>query len=136
MDFTIKKLPLDNKRPITNEEKIVIDRALPSYDLVMGQYTKYTDEMKRKDLEKMNTASPNPFVANLGDKTYEPTEEDTREFVFSSWAEAVANVLTPFGCTAKRRKAIKKKAFNDVKKGKYLNKKVVDVIKSYLMILQ
>ena len=95
MDYTIKTLS-NKKRNITEKEREIIKRALPAYQVVLGQYEKYTDEMKRKDLEKLNKEntnnlnSINPFDVDMSeDKTYEPTLEDTKTFVYSAWAEAV-----------------------------------------------
>ena len=94
--------------------------------------------MKRKDLEKLNKTnvnnlnSINPFVIDMSeDKTYEPTLEDTKIFVYSSWAEAIANVQIPFVCSSPIKKRIRKQVFRDVQKGKYLNKKVRDIMNDF-----
>ena len=141
MDYTIKTLP-NKRRNITEKEREIIERALSAYQVVLGQYEKYTDEMKRKDLEKLNKEntnslnSLNPFDIDMSEeKTYEPTLEDTQIFVYSAWAEAVANVQTPFGCAAPLRKTIRKQAFRDVQKGKYLNKKVKDIMNDFILKL-
>ena len=141
MEYTIKTLP-NKKRVITEKESEIIKRALPAYQLVLGQYEKYTDEMKRKDLEKLkkeNTDSLNslnPFDVDMSeDKTYEPTLEDTKTFVYSAWAEAVANAQTPFVCASPIKKGIRKQAFRDVQKGKYLNKKVRDIMNDFILKL-
>ena len=141
MDYTIKTLP-NKRRNITDKESEIIKRALSAYQVVLGQYEKYTDEMKRKDLEKLNKEntnslnSLNPFDIDMSEeKTYEPTLEDTQIFVYSAWAEAVANVQTPFGCAAPLRKSIRKQAFRDVQKGKYLNRKVREIMNDFIMKL-
>ena len=141
MDYTIKTLP-NKRRNITEKEREIIERALSAYQVVLGQYEKYTDEMKRKDLEKLNKEntnnlnSLNPFDVDMSeDRTYEPTLEDTQIFVYSAWAEAVANVQTPFGCAAPLRKTIRKQAFRDVQKGKYLNRKVREIMNDFIMKL-
>lgn len=141
MDYTIKALP-NKRRNITEKESEIIQRALSAYQVVLGQYEKYTDEMKRKDLEKLtkenknNLNSLNPFDVDMSeDRTYEPTLEDTQIFVYSAWAEAVANVQTPFGCAAPLRKTIRKQAFRDVQKGKYLNRKVREIMNDFIMKL-
>ena len=141
MDYTIKTLP-NKRRNITEKEREIIQRALSAYQVVLGQYEKYTDEMKRKDLEKLNKEntnnlnSLNPFDVDMSeDRTYEPTLEDTQIFVYSAWAEAVANVQTPFGCAAPLRKTIRKQAFRDVQKGKYLNRKVREIMNDFIMKL-
>lgn len=141
MDYTIKTLP-NKRRNITEKEREIIQRALSAYQVVLGQYEKYTDEMKRKDLEKLNKEntnnlnSLNPFDVDMSeDRTYEPTLEDTQIFVYSAWAEAVANVQTPFGCAAPLRKSIRKQAFRDVQKGKYLNRKVREIMNDFIMKL-
>lgn len=141
MEYTIKVLP-SKKRVITEKEAEIIKRALPSYQVVLGQYEKYTDEMKRKDLEKLNKTnvnnlnSINPFVIDMSeDKTYEPTLEDTKIFVYSSWAEAIANVQIPFVCSSPIKKRIRKQVFRDVQKGKYLNKKVRDIMNDFILKL-
>ena len=141
MEYTIKVLP-SKKRVITEKEAEIIKRALPSYQVVLGQYEKYTDEMKRKDLEKLNKTnvnnlnSINPFVIDMSeDKTYEPTLEDTKIFVYSSWADAIANVQIPFVCSSPIKKRIRKQVFRDVQKGKYLNKKVRDIMNDFFLKL-
>lgn len=141
MDYTIKTLP-NKRRNITKKESEIIERALSAYQVVLGQYEKYTEEMKRKDWEKLNKEntnnlnSLNPFVIDMSeDKTYEPTLEDTKTFVYSAWAEAVANVQTPFICASSIKKGIRKQAFRDVQKGKYLNKKVKDIMNDFILKL-
>ena len=141
MDYTIKTLP-NKRRNITEKEREIIERALSAYQVVLGQYEKYTDDMKRKDLEKLNKEntnnlnSLNPFDIDMSeDKTYEPTLEDTKTFVYSAWAEAVANVQTPFICASSIKKGIRKQAFRDVQKGKYLNKKVKDIMNDFILKL-
>lgn len=138
MELIIKKLPT-KKRNISEKEKEVINRALISYQVVLGQYEKYTDEMKRRDLErlaKQNEANTldamNPFSVDMTEKSYEPTLEDTKTFVYSSWAEAVANVQTPYICEGAKRKRIRRQAFRDVQNGKYLNKKVRDIMNDFI----
>ena len=141
MDYTIKTLP-NKRRNITEKESQIIERALSAYQVVLGQYEKYTDKMKRKNGEKLNKEntnnlnSLNPFDADMSeDKTYEPTLEDTKTFVYSAWAEAVANVQTPFICASSIKKGIRKQAFRDVQKGKYLNKKVKDIMNDFILKL-
>ena len=141
MDYTIKTLP-NKRRNITEKEREIIQRALSAYQVVLGQYEKYTDEMKRKDMEKLNKEntnslnSLNPFDIDMSEeKTYEPTFEDTKTFVYSAWAEAVANVQTPFICASSIKKGIRKQAFRDVQKGKYLNKKVKDIMNDFILKL-
>ena len=141
MDYTIKTLP-NKRRNITEKESQIIERALSAYQVVLGQYEKYTDKMKRKDWEKLNKEntnnlnSLNPFDVDMSeDKTYEPTLEDTKTFVYSAWAEAVANVQTPFICASSIKKGIRKQAFRDVQKGKYLNKKVKDIMNDFILKL-
>lgn len=141
MDYTIKTLP-NKRRNITEKEREIIERALSAYQVVLGQYEKYTDEMKRKDWEKLNKEntnnlnSLNPFDIDMSeDKTYEPTLEDTKTFVYSAWAEAVANVQTPFICVSSIKKGIRKQAFRDIQKGKYLNKKVKDIMNDFILKL-
>ena len=141
MDYTIKTLP-NKRRNITEKESEIIKRALSAYQVVLGQYEKYTDDMKRKDLEKLNKEntndlkSLNPFNIDMSeDRTYEPTLEDTKTFVYSAWAEAVANVQTPFICASSIKKGIRKQAFRDVQKGKYLNKKVKDIMNDFILKL-
>ena len=141
MDYTIKTLP-NKRRNITEKESEIIERALSAYQVVLGQYEKYTDDMKRKDLEKLNKDNTNnlkllnPFDIDMSeDKTYEPTLEDTKTFVYSAWAEAVANVQTPFICASSIKKGIRKQAFRDVQKGKYLNKKVKDIMNDFILKL-
>lgn len=133
MELTINSIP-DRKRNITEEEGEVIRRALPSYKIVLGQYERYTDEMKRRDLEKLSREANsldalNPFSVDMSEnKTYEATLEDTKTFVYSSWAEAVANAKTPIHCDGTRKRKIRKQAFMDVQKGKYINRKVKDAM--------
>ena len=86
MDYTIKTLS-NKRRNITEKESEIIKRALPAYQVVLGQYEKYTDDMKRQDLEKLNKEntndlkSLNPFDIDMSeDKTYEPTLEDGTTF--------------------------------------------------------
>ena len=141
MDYTIKTLP-NKRRNITEKESQIIERALSAYQVVLGQYEKYTDKMKRKDWEKLNKENTNdlkllnPFDIDMSeDKTYEPTLEDTKTFVYSAWAEAVANVQTPFICASSIKKGIRKQAFRDVQKGKYLNKKVKDIMNDFILKL-
>ena len=141
MDYTIKTLP-NKRRNITEKEREIIQRALSAYQVVLGQYEKYTDEMKRKDMEKLNKEntnslnSLNPFDIDMSEeKTYEPTFEDTKTFVYSAWAEAVANVQTPFICASSIKKGIRKQAFRDVQKGKYLNRKVREIMNNFIMKL-
>ena len=141
MDYTIKTLP-NKRRNITEKESKIIQRALSAYQVVLGQYEKYTDEMKRKDMEKLNKEntnslnSLNPFDIDISEeKTYEPTFEDTKTFVYSAWAEAVANVQTPFICASSIKKGIRKQAFRDVQKGKYLNRKVREIMNNFILKL-
>lgn len=141
MDYTIKTLS-NRRRNITEKESEIIKRALPAYQVVLGQYENYTDEMKRKDLEKLNKKntnnlnSLNPFDVDMSeDKTYEPTLEDTKTFVYSAWAEAVANVQTPFVCASSIKKGIRKQSFRDIQKGKYLNKKVREIMNDFILKL-
>ena len=139
MELIIKKLPSKRKNP-SDKERDIINHALVSYQIVLGQYEKYSDEMKRKDLEKLakqketNTLDAmNPFNVDMTeDKIYEPTIEDTKIFVYSSWAEAVANVLTPYICDGQKRKGIKRQVFRDVQNGKYLTNKVINVMNDFI----
>lgn len=141
MDYIIKSLP-NKRRNISDKEREIIKRALVSYTIVLNQYEKYTDDMKRKDLEKLqklnsnNLSSINPFDTDLNeDKSYEPTLEDTKIFVYSSWAEAVANVQIPYICDGQKKKAIRKKAFKDVQSGKFLSKKVRETMDAFILNL-
>ena len=139
MEFTIEKLPKKIKTP-TERERDIIKRALVSYQVVLGQYERYTDEMKRKDLERLERENNsksldamNPFNVDMSEGiTYEPTLEDTKTFIYSSWAEAVANVQTPYICDGKRKKAIRKHAFLDVQNGKFLTRKVLDIMEDFI----
>ena len=139
MEFTIEKLPKKIKTP-TEKEREIIKRALASYQVVLGQYERYTDEMKRKDLERLERENNsksldamNPFNVDMSEGiTYEPTLEDTKIFIYSSWAEAVANVQTPYLCDGKRKKAIRKHAFLDVQNGKFLTRKVLDIMEDFI----
>ena len=139
MELEIKNLP-KNRKPPTDKEREIIRRALLSYQIVLGQYEKYTDDMKRRDLEKLakqnetNTLDAiNPFNVDMSEqRTYEPSVEDTKTFVYSSWAEAVANVQTPYLANGKEKKAIRKHAFNDVRKGKFLTRKVLEVMNNFI----
>lgn len=139
MDLVIKKLP-NKKREITEKERQIIQRALISYKIVLGQYEKYTLDMKRKDLERLAKQSEtgtldamNPFNVNVSDKeTYEPSLEDTKQFVYSSWAEAVANVQTPYVCDGSKKKGIRRQAFRDVQNGKFLTKKVRETMDEFI----
>jgi hypothetical protein len=139
MELTIKKLPTKRKTP-SDKEMEIIKRALISYQFVLGQYKKYTDDMKQKDLEKLERENNktgldtmNPFNVDVSEKkSYEPTLEDTRTFVYSSWAEAVANAQTPYVCDGKKKKGIRKHAFMDVQNGKFLTRKVIDVMNDFI----
>lgn len=139
MELEIKNLP-KNRKPPTDKEREIIRRALLSYQIVLGQYEKYTDDMKRRDLEKLakqnetNTLDAiNPFNVDMSEqRTYEPSVEDTKTFVYSSWAEAVANVQTPYLANGQTKKAIRKHAFNDVRKGKFLTRKVLEVMNNFI----
>lgn len=142
MKLEINNIPSKSKN-VTEKDREIINRALFSYQIVLGQYEKYTDEMKQKDLErlaKQNNQNPldtlNPFNVDLTEeKTYEPTFEDTKTFVYSAWAEAVTNVQTPFVCASSIKKGIRKQAFRDVQKGKYINKKVKDIMNDFILKL-
>ncbi len=139
MELIINNLPTKRKEN-TDKERQIIKRALVSYQVVLNQYEKYTNEMKRRDLERLAKESEknsldamNPFSVDMSDeKTYEPTLEDTKTFVYSSWAEAVANVQTPYICDGQKRKRIRKQAFRDIQNGKFLNKKVIDVMDGFI----
>jgi hypothetical protein len=139
MKLEINSIPSKSKN-VTEKDREIINRALVSYQIVLGQYEKYTNDMKRKDLEKLarqnetNTLDAlNPFNVDLAEeKTYEPTLEDTKTFVYSSWAEAIANVKTPYICDGQKRKGIKRQAFRDVQNGKYLTNKVRDVMNDFI----
>lgn len=142
MELEIKSLPKNRKTP-TDKEREIIRRALLSYQIVLGQYEKYTDDMKRRDLEKIarennkeGLDAMNPFNVDMSEqRTYEPSVEDTKTFVYSSWAEAVANVQTPYLANGQTKKAIRKHAFNDVRKGKFLTRKVVDIMEEFIIRL-
>jgi hypothetical protein len=142
MKLEIKSLP-NKKRDPSDKEREIIKRALVSYQVVLGQYEKYTDDMKRKDLEKIaknkdtnSLDAMNPFSVDMTDeKSYEPTLEDTKTFVYSSWAEAVANVQTPYVCTGAKKKGIRRQAFRDVQNGKYLNNKVLEIMNDFIVKL-
>ncbi len=139
MKLEIKTLPLKNKN-LSDKEREIVKRALFSYQIVLGQYEKYTDKMKQKDLERLarqNNQNPldamNPFNVGLTEeKTYEPTLEDTKTFVYSSWAEAIANAKTPYICDGDKKKGIRRQAFRDVQNGKYLTKKVREVMENFI----
>lgn len=139
MELIINNLPTKRKEN-TDKERQIIKRALVSYQVVLNQYEKYTNEMKRRDLERLAKESEkdgldamNPFSVDMSDeKTYEPTLEDTKTFVYSSWAEAVANVQTPYICDGQKRKRIRKQTFRDIQNGKFLNKKVIDVMDGFI----
>jgi len=139
MKLESKTLPLKNKN-LSDKEREIVKRALFSYQIVLGQYEKYTDKMKRKDLERLarqNNQNPldamNPFNVDLTEeKTYEPTLEDTKTFVYSSWAEAIANAKTPYICDGDKKKGIRRQAFRDVQNGKYLTKKVREVMENFI----
>lgn len=138
-ELVINNLPTKRKNP-SDKEREIIRRALLTYKVVLGQYKKYTDEMKQKDMEKLSKENNpsgldtmNPFNVDVSEqKTYEPTLEDTKTFVYSSWAEAVANVQTPYICDGQRRKAIRKKAFRDIQHGKFINSKVVETMNNFV----
>lgn len=139
MELEINNIPSKSKN-VTEKDREIINRALFSYQIVLGQYEKYTDEMKQKDLERLakqnnpNTLDTlNPFNVDLTEeKTYEPTFEDTKTFVYSSWAEAIANVKTPHICDGAKKKGIRRQAYRDVQNGKYLTKKVRDVMNNFI----
>ena len=139
MELIIKRLPRKRKNP-TDKEREIIKRALISYQVVLGQYEKYTDDMKRKDLErlarennKQGLDAMNPFNVDMTEgRTYEPTLEDTKIFVYSSWAEAIANVQTPYICNGAKRKGIRKHAFMDVQNGKFLTNKVLEIMNNFI----
>lgn len=139
MDFVIKSIP-NVKRDMSEKERDVVNSALIYYQIVLGQYEKYTDEMKQKDLEKLSKEQNkteldkmNPFDVDISEgKSYEPTLEDTKIFVYSSWAEAVANVKTPRICSGTKRKGIKRQVFRDVQNGKYVNRKVREIMNGFI----
>lgn len=142
MELVIKKLTT-KKRNVSEQEKQIINRAMISFQVVMNQYKKYTDEKKKKDLERLEREKNasgldklNPFnVGGTIEKSYEPTLEDTKTFVYSSWVEAVANVQTPPICDGGKKKGIRRKAFRDVQNGKFLNGDVRNILKEYVMKL-
>ena len=135
MELTIKNIT-SKRRQIQEKEREVINRAMISFQVVMSRYEKYTDIMKRD--EKMQLAQENvqteldkinPFnIGTTVKDSSEPSIDEVKEFVYSSWAEAVANVQTPYICDAATRKGIRKKAFRDVQNGKYISNKVRTMI--------
>lgn len=139
MELVVRNIP-NVKREMKEKEREIVNRALIYYQIVLGQYEKYSDEMKQKDLERMakeenksELDKMNPFDVDITDnKSYEPTLEDTKTFVYSSWAEAVANVQTPRICNGTKRKGIKRQAFRDVQNGKYVNKRVRDIMNNFI----
>ena len=93
-------------------------------------------------MEKINNENTdsinlvNPFDVDMSEyRTDEPSLEDTKTFVYSAWAEAVANVQTPFVCASSIKKSIRKQAFRDIQKGKYLNKKVREIMNDFILKL-
>lgn len=139
MELTIKTLPTKKKNP-TDKEREIIKKALIYYQIFMGKYEEYTNDIRRREMEmrskeknKDSLDAMNPFNVDMTEeKTFEPSVEDIKIFVYSSWAEAVASAQTPRICDGTKRKSIKKHAFMDVKNGKFLTNKVLDVMNNFI----
>lgn len=131
METTLGRI-LERKGSVTAEERKVIGKALTPYRYVTSQYEKYVeDTMGRISAQKYGKAaastldSLNPFSA-MADDGYGrlPTDDEIRTFACTSWAEAVSNALTPLYADGTTRRRIRKKAFSDVKRGKYVDSDV------------
>lgn len=131
MENTIKKLPQNNKRSLTEKESAVIKSAFPAYKMVMDGYEKHYEELRQKAEEKkiLNNGISNPFDVNMKEDTDNIdnlTVGDIKELAYTSWALAVANAQTPFPCKGSVQKSIRKKAFRDVSNGKFINRIVLE----------
>lgn len=129
---------LFKKRNLTPIERDVIKRALPAYRIVLSQYEKYTDERKKRDLELLNKTIDGDNAFNFGNrlKKFEPTLEETKEFVYSAWADAVVQALIPMYSSGQQRRAFRRKIFREVSEGKYINKEVRETIEEFIEILK
>ena len=139
MELTIKELPQKTK-PSSEEDKRVIARATIMFQVVMNQYEKYTEEQKKIDLEALKPQTEldkeNPFVVKDEEiKDSQPTIEETKVFVYSSWADSVAHAKTPLYADGKKRKTIRNQTFRDVLNGKYVNKNVKKMLEDYIVKL-
>ena len=136
MEYKIEKLS-EKIRNISEDESGVIKRAIPFYNNVLERYEKMLLQMKDEN-DKANSAPKtidvnNPFdVKPTTPKNDMPTIKDIKTFVYSAWAKTVADVQTPYGSTGQRKKNIVKHSFREVQKGKYINRKVKEIMKDYI----
>lgn len=136
MELIIKELT-QKRKAVTEKEKNVIERAMVVFPIMMNPYQKYLEKLKERkqtisqketDIDKMN-----PFNTDISEDNVKPlTNEQIKIIVFSSWADAVANAQTPYPCDGKRRKLIRKHAFADINKGKFLSARVRKTLDEYI----
>ena len=75
----------------------------------------------------------NPFnVKNNEPKNYIPTLAEIKTFTYSAWAKTVADVQTPSISSGVRKKGIVRHSFREVQKGKYINRKVKDIMNDFI----
>lgn len=141
MDFKITVIPNKVKNN-TEEEKGVIAHSLKTYQGVLDNYEAYVDKIndafRRQRIEKLNSLNPsgvgttNPFMIDMRSDKYTPTLDEVKTFAYSAWAETIAKSLTPYVCGGQKKKAIRKQAYRDIKKGKYLNSEVRNIMRTFI----
>ena len=136
MEYKIEKIS-EKIRNLSEEESDVIKRAIPFYNNVLERYEKMLTQMKEendKQKEQPKTLDEiNPFnVKNDEPKNYIPTLAEIKTFTYSAWAKTVADVQTPYVSSGERKKGIVRHSFREVQKGKYLNRKVKDIMKEFI----
>lgn len=135
MEYIVTKIS-ENKHSISEEESMVIKRAIPFYNNLLERYENTLLKIKEKNdsIEKNIGAvdSKNPFDIKNATLEELPKLDEIKVFVYSSWAKIVADVQTPFGCGGQRKKGIMKTSFKEVQKGKYINKKVREIMNDFI----
>ena len=136
MDYKIEKLS-DKIHNLSEEESLVIKRAIPFYNNVLERYEKnllkLKEENDRQKEQPKTLDEINPFaVKDTEPKNYIPTLAEIKTFTYSAWAKTVADVQTPYLSTGEKKKGIVKRAFREVQKGKFLNKKVKDIMNDFI----
>lgn len=135
MEYKIDKIST-KKHNVSEEESIVIKRAIPFYKNTLDRYEKmllkFKEENDRQKEQPKTLDDINPFVVTNNEQNYIPTVDEIKTFVYSCWAKTVADVQTPYVSDGQRKKGIVKRSFRDVSKGKYINKNVRDIMSEYI----
>lgn len=140
MDYFVDKI-FFKKRTVSTEERRIIDVALIHYQIDYNRTRKiFLNDIKSENEEEkkpitVNEYNPFDYKPKANKETDKPSEDDIRRFVYTRWAMAVGNTLTPKYADGHKRKIAMRKAIRDVSNGKFINSRVKEAFDNFKSLI-